>query len=774
MAEIVNQHSFGGLDTRSNKLMRKDGTSSDNRNVYLDSNKNLIKRPDLESLNVPRAAEGVTGEFLDILPFDAVIIDVMNYEDYLVVAVEFLEGTAYVNKFYTFDPETGVLTFIPFEKETFNSSIHGQIVNKGTSDISGRFTKTNQENVLFFMGTYCKDDTGSPFLAPTAEFDRDNNLSAAFTYDGKVIGRSGCPAILKDTVKDVGPAGVDQYVRLLPIKIDALGRHTFGNYSTHNSTNDGFSVGNQDLIINASDPAILDTSFDFQAFCKPLSSTTLTGSDSAALRTIDVDIYNRSDDYQSVAKGQYLYSIKEFSILTPFTPPQTNADVSYSLYRCTVEDVDYIAGEVTLGEFKEYDDGSGLWSDSPSFVIDISDSPFLSNIILAVYSSDEFGFGFNFKGYTTYGRDEVTALTANFFSTLGASSLTAITYNPKLLYISEDFEDIYDEDTVKQVAPKGVQIIDYLGAMLIVDHEALYFSDFSVGGNIETYTPFDSFGVGSTKRGRITGVFANETFICVLREEEAYYITGNIFLANYRIQSYKSTRIGCTDPKSIIDFRGAGIFLSKKGIYMCQQGGAMPEMSDQIETIFSEGALDLGLDLTDCSSVVDFRRELILFNISGTIVVYQYYFNEWFLWDDFYGSGAFDILDGKFITSDGTDIYREVDTNIDAAAYYVGNFNTLGRPSLEKKFTKATVFTIDMPEASPIAIKTYKNWNTEEPVTDESKSVSAGEVDLSQRFNMTRSKSMAIEIRSDEGNTLNLNGYEYEVSADVRSTRDDG
>jgi len=790
MSVINKKYQFRGLDTRANKLYRQEGTASDCRNVFTDSNNNLIKRPDFEALNIPRGTDfSETGLFEDKLHFRAIIIDIMQYEDHLVIATKIPWGiplvTNYVNKFYRFFEDTGVLEFIPFEKETYNSLDYGQIVNKSSSDIDGKFTKVNQEGILYFTGQYADSEVIEAFL-PSDAFAAENNLSAVFTYDGEVIGRAGAPNSFNDTTTDLNIQNTNEYIRLLPIKLDAKGRHTFGNYSTHLGQNNG-SSGSASIELTIPASTAVDRVYDYQAFFKTTFNGSLSSSDSAATRTIPAIIYNRQSEFRSVAKGQYLFLSLRLSVQldasgNPFGSPKVTSITNNTVYRVLVEDVDYVGNTVTIGDFRDYNEDSGLFESTPSIVIrndGIRGEAIFSNIIYAVYGSSDFAFGFKFKHYTAYAHNNSYDLFFSYYTPKGSSSLNTTTFSTKLLFISEDFEDVYDEDSVKLPPPKARQVADYLGALVLVDHENLYFSDFSVGGNIENFTPFDNFSVGSSKRGEITGVFANETFISVFREEEAYYVTGNIFLANYRVQSYQSTRIGCTDPKSIIDFRGAGLFLSKRGIYFCQQGGAMPEISDQIETIFTDGELDLDLDLTKCSSLVDFRREYIYFHIastvatSGYVLAFDYNKNEWYLWDDIDGNSGFEMLEESIYYCDGADVYKEAATSTNSDAYYRSNFETLGEPSFIKKFLQVLLFTIDTTQSATIGIKTRRDWNENEIDTDQSKQVSAGQVDMTQRLNPKRSKSLAIEINSTSGNELILNGYEYEVEADVRMFKSD-
>jgi len=780
MGSVIREYTFGGLDTRTNKLYRKDGSASDCRNVLLDSNRRLVKVKDREALNVPRGADGETGEFLDKLPFTAIIIDAMPFEDYIVIATKIPYGSPvvihHVNKFYKYFEDSNTVEFIPFEMETYNDPNLGQILNKVGSDTDGKFTQTNQENILLFMGHYSDSTRSDTF--PVSTLDAEiKDLGALYYYDGEVIGFAGVQSNIKDSTLDLGTQVSENYVRLLPFKVDMKGRPTFGNYSTHLTTGTSYDLDIPFYSDTLEKNILLDNAYDYTAYCRLQANVNLLESNDIATRTISVDIYNRSSEYHSVAKGQYLYGVLYQDVQTPFPTP-TRSVFQYTIYRAFVEDVDYVASTVTLHNFSKYNKDSGLWESSAEFRADWQQAPYLSNVLIAMYQSKDFAFGHTFAGYTTWGYDGTNILST---TPLGdpASGYTLWEVQQPLLFISEDFDDIYDVESVKQVPPRGKQVIDYLSALLIIDEDFLYFSDFSVGGTIENFTPFDNFSVGSSKRGKISGVFANETFICVMREEEAYYITGNIFLANYRIQSYQSTRIGCTSPTSIIDFRGAGMFLSKRGFYMCQQGGVMPELSDKIETIFTDGALSLDLDLTDCKALVDFQSEYIHFHIasntaeSGYVLSYSYYHNEWYLLDNIDGSGAFDIINGNIYSSDGEDLYKTGSDRKEAAAYYRSNFNTLGKASFEKKFLQALLYTMDMPDSFAINLKTYKNWITSEAETDEVKSGDVGQVDLTQRFNPQRVKSMAIEINSDSGNVLTLNGYEYEVQDDVRMFKND-
>lgn len=789
MGQIVKKYQFRGLDTRTNKLYRQEGTASDCRNVYKNSNGDLIKRPDFSALNVPRGTAGETGLFLDKIPFEAEIIDFAKYEDHILLITRIPLGAplvlTYANKYYRFFEDSETVEFIPFACETYDHPTYGQIPFKTNIDTKGKYSKINQEGILYVMGQYNDLNYTDIFEDSRAA---ENNLAHLIKYDGKEIQLAGTKRTFRETFEAENEGtltGNEYYTRLLPFTIDDKGRATFGNYSTHRAN---FDTNKAVMALPVTEfDSLQDVSYNCGV---RLTETKFMSSDSnVADRTYTCVFYNRTTEYYGVAAGQFLiYCKSAFDPVIGAPPPEggtiDNPSISgYSIYRLEVESVDYNANTITFKNIQLYDANKGEFVNFAGFQdgTTLYSNRFASHQVYAVYQSQEREFGFQLQGLVSHCYTAGTNSELRFewwLSNTGGIGYIEYAFDG-VPFLAERFEDGYDENTVKEPPPKGKRVIDYLGALVIVDHELLYFSDISTGGSIEAFTPFDNFVVGSSKRGSINGVFANETFIAVFREEEAYYITGNIFLANYRVQSYQSTRIGCADPRSIIDFRGAGMFLSQRGFYVCQQGGSMPEISDNIETVFTDGDLDLDLLLTNTSAVVDFKREYIYFYVDsndgkeGYIFAFSYYHKDWFLWDEVRATDGFEEINQSLYYCDGDNLYKEGDTNVNSDAYYQSNFETLGEPSFEKKFLQILLFIIDMPTSARFTIKTYRDWITSKFDTKESKTAKKDEVDYTQRFNPTRSKSLAMRIESASGQALRLNGYEYEVEADVRMFKDD-
>tara|TARA_R110000744_G_scaffold371682_2_gene482857 strand:- start:635 stop:2815 length:2181 start_codon:yes stop_codon:yes gene_type:complete len=725
----------------------------------------------MDTVVIPRGIDAETGEFLDKLPFQAEIISIFEYEDHKVIATRLrhdidVSGDAryfYVNKFYKWFKDTNTVEFIPFESVANESPTMGSFLEFPDSAMGGRLTANNQEKILYISGDYTETDltnTSNELIAGYRidENAKENNLSFIHAYDGKVIKVSGVATNVMADLTTPAPVASEEYIRLLPFQLDYKNRATFGNYQTLKSdeviANRDF---NQVTIQNNNDLEQKERHCYFQ----PNVSGNINEGD-----TISAIIWDQGRG-KSISKGQYVYSTRNQQLATPAVPPYTAISIVIDIWRMEVTDVDYVGNTVTLGDFYQLN-SNGIFEKTNGARVESSLA--CSNVLYALYGSTDLTFGYEFRSVSTYGYFNA-AYTMDVTTSSGI--VPEISYTNELLFLNDRFEDTYDEETVKLPPPKVRAFSRYVGSFIAVDDKALYFSDFSLGGNIETFTPFDTFPVGSSEFGPITGIFGNETFLAVFRQEESYYISGNIFTANYRIQSYKSTRIGCSDPRSIIDYRGAGVFASEKGIFVCSQGGAMEELSDIIEPLFSEDVLGLSLDMSNVVGIVDFIGERLLFSFGEYMVEFNYYHKEWLLHDGIPMSGGAIISNRELYTSDGLNVFKEAGTYTKSTAYRVSNFETLQAPSLLKKFHRVLIFTPSMPTSFSLGINTYKNWDLSERATEEEKDGEANQVDVTQRLNPASVKSMAMEIYSPSGQPFISEGYEYEYGGFSRDFQDD-
>lgn len=755
---------FKGLDLRTNRLYRSEGTASDCRNVYLDGSGNLLKRWDVATNVIPRGTEFETGEFLDKLNFNAEIVDIMPFrEDYIVLVVR----SPYIgsmdipfrNQFYRWYPSTNTVSFIPLSCEMAYQADIGYVTALPELNVNGKFQHTNKENCLFFCGS--GPIVGSGYVDETGEKYR---LSPMFVFDGVSIARAGVPAFLSDTTEDVGnkTAANHDYVRIVPFKWDDTGRWIFGSYSTHLSTYN--SPSRQDLVI--SEGAV---NYEYTRMYSSYFYATSVHDATSGQVTYNADI--TINEGTGISVGQRVMVVKTALIQFPFGTP-TNGETQFNIYRGVVADVDTINNRITLNTLEKYNHVTAIWDVVTSFP-SITNT-FFSNLLYAAYKSDDFAFGFDLVGLFALGRTTLGTVnhTLSYWTDKGTSTLLAFGHQGEPAFIQDNFEDMYDEVTVKLPLPRVTGFSELGTTFLMVDQDYLYYTDLSLGGSIENVEPLDNFSrIGSTNFGAIRGIFSNENFAAVYRDHETYYISGNILTGQYRVQSSESLDIGLSDPKSILKVSGSGISMSYRGVYSVSQGGSSEELSDSIEPLFTEDALGFTLDLTQCKGQINAKEEYLYFLTSTSdgwkILAYSTYHGEWTIFEGIDGSGGFVVWKSLSYISDGTNVFSQTTTNENSFAYYQSNFETLGEPSLLKKFLQVVLFGTRMTDPYTVGIEAYNNWDSDTPTTSENETIGGGKRLVTRRLNPTRTYSTAIRIVSQEGNGLILDGYEYEYQADT-------
>jgi hypothetical protein len=782
MGQLQKKYVMKGLDLRSNKLFRKEGTASDCRNVFLDENQNLVKRPDFALTTIPRGTDGETGEFRDKLPYDATILDIVRFKTYAkeekilvcAIIVEGMLNDTYNMKFYRWDSDANTVEFIDFLKYTQSSSTWGTYVGYTSAQHEGKLTFTMVANKLYMCGkrpaNIALDESDK---TAAAEFE----LVPVMVYDGEFVRDAGVVpgynSPLFESREDYPPSLLFyDMTRVLPITWDSQGLPVLGNYLASSS-------------FQPTQPAD-NPNYQELSWGKGFDAEEVVGRQVSARITSPVGTYSNGATLNiapdtgpggstSIHSGQVMYYA--YNRVT-INNGGVNADVVTDLYRFKVSNVTSTTCDISEIHIASRDEDF-VWTPSD---LDLGDpdpesigifANFMSSVVYAVYATKEsFDFGFEYRVMLTAGRDTTFFAFARYPAVDNIyTQFDTATYSHPRVGVTKFFEDTYQEGTVKLPPPLAKSVTSYVRQLLVSDHEQFYFNDLSVGGGSEAFLPDENIPVGTIEDGAFTGVFASESVLAAFREKNSYYISGNIFTGNYTIQSYRVTKIGCTDPKSIVDYKGAGMFMSARGLYAAKQGAQIEEISDAIEPLFTRNDLGLDLDLTDVKGLVDFKKENIYFfckstsEPTGYVILFNYYFGEWFILEGVDGTHGFQLFDDDLVyLSDGRDIYVEQSTNTGSLGYYRSNFDTMGEPGLEKKFLQTLLYTMNTTQDFDINFKSYKNWNTEDTITDQTKSFSAGEVDVKSRLNNALAKSCAIEINSPEDSQLQVSGYEYEYS----------
>lgn len=720
---------FKGLDVRSNQLLRAGNTARDCSNVRLDGNNKLIKREEFTALTAG-------------IPAGETVIDIVKYDNdtlCVFVVVDTDSSTADYNKLYTYTISSGTLTEIRNNNmNVVNDGSFGYIAEE-LRTFNSKVTHFFKNNVLYWIGSSRTDTTPNSGLPIMMKFDGDTWSAAGVDYPFDDI-----------NVEDQGVLGSDFYIRKVPFTVDAQGNHIFGQWIVDRVTPSG-------SIVFVNDIGYTDVT-EFGSYSN--ASFRLDGDQTIS----ESDLVVSARDINCI-EGQYV-------ILTDLGSSPFNFVLTNLLYRFKI---DSIAGtDITLSEPQIYN--GSTWESISTFSITLSDYYPIGNMMLAVYYSDTYDIGYVFGDISSIAEfNSDTHADDISFDTTGGAAGSNVFASPILL--TTNFEDFYGTE-IKGNPPEGLQIVEYGDACILIDENTLYFSDLSINGTVENFTAFDNFEVGERERGLVTGLFANEIFIMVSREEECYLVVGNIFTGNFRIQTYRSTRVGGRSPASFVEIAGQCLFMSNRGPDMALENGSLRDLGDRIEPIFVDDIFSYGLDLSLADTIIDFKKEIAYMFVQGSttdvVFLYDYRNNEWFKYNNFNCRGGMAIVNDKLYYSDGSDIYEEEASHTYTSgveAFWDSNFDIVGNASLKKRFQRVALFLTEQVTGT-INLKSYKDWETATAITDEDITPTASEPIDMKRLNPSRAYSNSIRVFSSGTDVMKIDGFLYQLEEEQAELND--
>ena len=197
--------------------------------------------------------------------------------------------------------------------------------------------------------------------------------------------------------------------------------------------------------------------------------------------------------------------------------------------------------------------------------------------------------------------------------------------------------------------------------------------------------------------------------------------------------------LGCTSHHSITEFQNNLVFLSSQGYYSINSSTALQERSLRINPLFNDKNLIKKRAVTfnwtdkDLLLMIIPKEETVSSNIYTTsnslIVVYDYYRGAWLQWDSIDFTAGIALADDKlFFVSRGEtnkklNCFNDLGDTTDYADHatainfeYDTNWESLGEPTIPKKFLRLKVHSFDTEETfeSPsfdVDIKIQKDYN---------------------------------------------------------------
>jgi hypothetical protein len=432
------------------------------------------------------------------------------------------------------------------------------------------------------------------------------------------------------------------------------------------------------------------------------------------------------------------------------------------------------------------------------------------------YAVEVYRSGNPFSGYTkigsntaVYGIDfaiqHISTATTFKWGGLGGQSSIA---SPD---IGTPLESVYDDSLIRVLPPKG-KYLALFGEQMVIGRlekdqpdfgyasllsndsrleDSIVWSDIPTlanGSSVETFLVNNIRSIGVSEDGAVKAIHGNDDSLVVHKEKQSYYVNGDFISNTLRVRKAMAEQTGAGSHRSIRDVEGGHLYTTPKGVFLSAGGQKPIELSDIIEPLFTDDALSLGdLDLQNAKSITDFLREKIYIyvpitgNSSGIVLVYDYYYKEWFLHDNIPANQGFQdvgITSTDIYFADSTSLYRRTlntkkDLNANITGYYWTGWFDLDFPSLLKQFNNLIIGSIR--NNSWIAtIKGYCNWivSSEEATNtlefDDKKQV------MDTQVLQVKANSVSYRISNEsDGSDLKITYLDVNVEDDQRIAKGD-
>lgn len=299
---------------------------------------------------------------------------------------------------------------------------------------------------------------------------------------------------------------------------------------------------------------------------------------------------------------------------------------------------------------------------------------------------------------------------------------------------------------------------NYAGVLCFASDNYLFTSHLALPVMVEMISTAGINSVGNLEEGRYTTICGTSDFLFLSRERKNYYITGNLFTGNYRIQNITEAEVGSWGNSSSISVKDSVIFLTSKGVYQTVEGARTVLLSEKCPKNFSSfdamnvnedvsfkisGLLaNIGIATADNSICVAFDeyRDLLVFmqkNSENPCLVFCFKNKEFYEWDgmlktysDQYGN-CITFINSEYLIGGITPINNTaksvIENKTSNLSYVLTNpvklyttWLTAGEPSLEKILLQLKIFGRIQSNGttSSVSVCHYKDWDLSKKITN--------------------------------------------------------
>lgn len=285
-------------------------------------------------------------------------------------------------------------------------------------------------------------------------------------------------------------------------------------------------------------------------------------------------------------------------------------------------------------------------------------------------------------------------------------------------------------EPIKQrgLPPKGRYITLYRNQLIISgftdDVDAVAYSDvdspeyFPAGQN--------RFNVDTEKGDKVTGVKTLNSVLYVFKGQTIHTLTGDLINDDFRVDILTTGGVGCVANATIQEVNGNLFFLDKDGVYSVSQGAdGVQEISELISPEFSSNEYNFSRAVAQYWLEQDkyclYMPELetnggnITATSNSLVYVYDFFRQGWLIWSNINALGGLVTFNevlwtvGINYNTNTSNVdrllqeFQNTGTSVDysdheqaISSYYKTHWETLGEPSVFKKFLRLKLFSLDV------------------------------------------------------------------------------
>jgi hypothetical protein len=241
------------------------------------------------------------------------------------------------------------------------------------------------------------------------------------------------------------------------------------------------------------------------------------------------------------------------------------------------------------------------------------------------------------------------------------------------------------------------------------------YSDLSTGDLGENFSESNRQLIGNTYDGEIAGLARVKDSVIAFKDRSLFALDGVLIPGQYSLRKIETDEIGCMSFKSILAVKDSVLFQGQDGIYAIN-GYQADRISKELDPFFKT------IDASLTRSVVNNDLNQYIFWTDQGMAVYDYEFNEWYIWDNIDASSGITVdNDGiiRFFSStkalkfqdaknDVTSLMPTVNVPIDA--WIKPAWLDLAEPSILKKLTGIRFFALNN-AGQNVEVTSYWDWN---------------------------------------------------------------